>query len=291
MENKSDKEFWDKSIPLIRDARERAKRNNAWAESHGMVNPQTGEIVSNQEGEKLTLAQMSKSWYSEQGARNSAFSIVKRMQRVNDFQCDLKKYRPKFITLTFADVFESWEKERTIQKFVDGVRHWAKRQGANQLAYCWTAEVQMKNGRGALHYHILLLGLPFIPKEQLAEWWPYGFIDARAVDDLGRAFKYLAKYLWKWGKEAADPDTLPDWWFLFSVHSKRRYGFSKFFTLPPAKRVPRWLKEILQACGALDDLVKAGREQGGGWLVVVDRPNGQVPIHFDSPFQVVELHP
>ena len=283
MENNSDK-FWREVKPNIEGARERAKRNNEWAASRGMVNCQTGEVLTTKEGERLTLAHVSKSWYSERGGRNNASGIVKRLKRANQFQCDEKKFRAKLLTLTFASNLASWEVERAIQMFLDAVRHWAKRQGVEVYAYFWTAEVQE---RGALHYHILLLGLPFISKEQLGGWWSYGFIDVRAVDDIGRAFKYLAKYLWKWGHLAGEPDNLPDWWFLFSINSKRRYGFSKWFTLPPAERIPRWLKDILQGNDALDQLRKAGRAKGGGWNIAVDCDGEMLGLHFPSPFQIV----
>lgn len=138
---------------------------------------------------------------------------------------------------------------------------------------------------------MLLLGIPFASKAQWEAWWPHGFIDARAVDDIGRAFKYLAKYLWKWGHLADEPEKLPDWWFLFSVYSKRRYGFSKWFTLPPVERIPRWLKDILKECGALDELEKAGRAKGGGWYVRVQRAEYGIDLRFPSPFKVLELHP
>lgn len=125
----------------------------------------------------------------------------------------------------------------------------------------------MKNERGALHYHIVFLGLPFIPKWQWRKWWRFGFIDARAVDDLGRVFKYLAKYLWKWGRMAEDAEELPDWWYYFSrdMFSKRRYGFSNWFRLPIAKRIPGWLRDKLHKENQLDCCAKARRAVGGGW--------------------------
>jgi hypothetical protein len=288
MESNSDK-FWEGMKGEIGDARVRAKRNNDWAAGHTMVNTQTGEVTTNKEGNILSLLDLSKSWYNEKGARNNAFAIVRRLKKVLQFECDLQKLRPKLITLTFADVVESWEADRAIQKFIDCVRHWAKRHDVGSFAYFWTSEVQMKTGRGALHYHILLLGLPFLTKEQVRAWWSYGFIDIRAADDTGRAFKYLAKYLWKWGKEAGEPDDLPDWWYLFSVFHKRRYGFSKWFSQPPIERIPGWLKDALQECSGLEFLQKAGRIRGGGWSIVLQRPRGDVELQFDSPFRVVEM--
>ncbi len=294
--------FIEKNSNKILDARTKAKRNNAWAKSRRMVNQLTGEIVCDKEGNPLTLADMSKSWNSKKGGRNNAFSIVKRLQKAHSFECDLQAFRPKFITLTFADTVESWEAERTIQKFVDALRHWAKRQGVKQLAYFWTSEVQMKNERGALHYHILVLGLPYIAKAQIESWWSFGFVDVRMIDDIGRAFKYLAKYLWKWGKILDDAEilendevaALPAWWFLFSIYSKRRYGFSKWFTLAPTERMPRWVKESLGGLCNLDEVQKASRAVGGGWDIVAQSSTlGDVLVkfHLASPFQIAEFTP
>jgi hypothetical protein len=290
IQNKSD-EFFQAYRDYLLLAKDRAKKNNAWAQSHRLVSPETGEFVTDKEGNALTLADMSRSWYSEKGGRNNAFQIVKRLQKAHSFECDLKTFRPKFITLTFAGIVESWEAERAIQKFLDALRHWAKRQGVKGLAYFWTSEVQE---RGALHYHILILGTPYLSKKLLASWWSYGFIDVRAVDDIGRAFKYLAKYLWKWGHLAGDPDALPAWWFLFSVFSKRRYGFSKWFQLPLEQRLPRWLKESLQGFCKIEDVEKARRAVGGGWEVVACSSvlgGVLVQFHFPSPFKVVECSP
>lgn len=288
MENKSE-QFWERSAPYIAEARARAKRNNEWMRARGMVNQESGEILQDQEGETLTLEKMSKSWYLEQGARNNAFSVVKRSKKIFLHKWDVKKYRPKFITLTFADVVESWRQQDAIAKFLDNLRKWAKKQGIKTLVYFWVSEVQMKNERGALHYHILVLGCPFILKATLERWWGYGFVDVEALDDVGRAVKYLLKYLWKWGKEAGEPDELPDWWFLFNVWHKRRYGFSKWFALPLAERLPRWLKNSLQDAGLLEQVVKVGRAVGGGWNVVFGFDGVEGVAHFPSPFKVLEL--
>jgi hypothetical protein len=260
-----------------------------------MVNADTGELVTDKEGKVLTLADMSKSWYSFKGSRNNAHQIVKRLQKAYQFECDLKKFRPKFITLTFADTVESWQAERAIQKFLNALRTWAKRKcGVKILVYFWTSEVQE---RGALHYHILVLGAPYISKAQISAWWRYGFVDIRAVDDIGRAFKYLAKYLWKWGKiwdtlEVLDDEVaaLPVWWFLFSVYSKRRYGFSKWFQLSAIERIPRWVRQDLAQVGFLDILRKASRAAGGGWrLEFVDDDVGETFAYVvSSPYKVVE---
>jgi hypothetical protein len=306
IQNKSDKgreqgkRFFADVSERISNARAKARKNNQWAKSHILACAESGEVVTDKEGNVLTLADMSKSWYLKKGSRNNAYQTVKRLKKAYLFQCDVKRFRPKFISLTFAGESEnSWTAERAIQKFLDGLRHWLNRCGVNEYAYFWSAEPQLYSGRGALHYHIALLGAPYISKEQLCAWWSHGWADIRVVDDMGRAFKYLAKYLWKWGKiwdnldvkEDDEVAALPEWWFLFSVFHKRRYGFSKWFSLPPIERIPRWLKESLESYQALGEIEKARRVVGGGWLVSARSPcfdGAQVEFRFESPFKVVE---
>lgn len=265
-------------------ARAKAKKNLVWSRSRVMVNPSSGEIVTDKEGNALTLEDMSKSWFCEKGGRNNAFSIVSRLKKVEDFPAEVKKYLPKLVTLTYESVETSWKKDGAVRKFANDLRTWAKRQGVDILAYFWSGEVQK---RGALHYHILILGAPYISKEQLRAWWSHGFVDIRAVRDYVGAFKYLGKYLWKWGHLASDPDDLPDWWFYFSIYSKRRYGFSRWFTRPPVERVPPWLKELLTSGGLIDRLHHARRADGGGWSVGIV---GEFEERFyPSPYRVVEL--
>lgn len=283
MENNADRSL----AARVQSERKKKKRSNDWSASRLIVNKVTGEVLLGQDNEPLTVSDISKTWYSEQGARNNARAIVKRLKRLNDFKCDLKKYRPKFITLTFAETDDSWVIEKSVRRFLDAVRHFAKRHGVTSLAYFWSGEVQE---RGALHYHILILGLPFLHESQVKEWWSHGFFSIRAVDDMGRAFKYVAKYLWKWGKLAAEPDSLPDWWFYFSIFSKRRYGFSKFFTLPPLERVPRWLRNSVDEMALTELLCKASPARGGGWSVQFDFGEGAISqLHFDSPFFLKEM--
>ncbi len=292
--------FFEEVALDILAVRIKAKRNNAWAKARILVNPITGECVTDKEGKRLTLGDMSKTWYSRVGARNNAFQTVKRLERAQFFKCDLKKYRPKFITLTFAGIGESWKADSAIQKFLNALRTWAKRRGVEVMPYFWASEVQ---GRGALHYHILILGAPFLSKKLLASWWAHGFLDIRQVDDMGRAFKYLAKYLWKAGKVLEneqvlyddDVAALPAWWFLFSVFHKRRYGFSKWFTSSPYERLPRWLKSDVDDLGLTStQVLKARRQEGGGWFVALALEGGVTELVISSPYKVLvwrESHP
>lgn len=272
------------------NAKTKARQQAAWAKGHFFVSRETGEILTKKDGERLAVADVSRSWYLKSGGRNNARIVVERLKKSLLHPSDVARFRPKFVTLTFRNTVTSWVAERAVQKFLNAVRTWAKREGIDALAYFWTAEVQMKNQRGALHYHIVFLGLPFVPKWQWRKWWRFGWIDARAVDDLGRVFKYLAKYLWKWGKMAEDADELPDWWYYFSrdMFSKRRYGFSNWYRLPIVRRIPGWLRDALQSKGQLERCSHAARAVGGGWDLQFEgtEEGGDLLVHFRSPFQI-----
>lgn len=268
----------------VRSLRGKAAFNNAWAESRVLVS-KDGEILCNEEGEPLTLKDLSRSWYSKQGARNNARAIARRLMRASDHPADLHRCTPKFITLTYRGITESWEAERDIQKFTDCARKYAKRHGGQALAYFWTGETQQ---RGALHYHIVILGMPFLLKSVIRSWWPHGFVKIAKAGDVAGSLRYLAKYIWKFGKLADDPANLPDWWFYFSIYSKRRYGFSQWFRLPALDRVPRWLRDFLEEQGASDCLLKAGRAPGGGWSLLLRRSVGEVELWVPSLWTVWE---
>ena len=254
-----------------------ARRSLAWAAEHGLVDKETGEYLQNSDGEVVTLEQLSRSWYSAHGARNNLRLVSRRVQRISAYR---SPERPKFITLTFRDIVQSWVAERAIQKFTDALRTYSKRAGRS-VAYFWVAEVQK---RGALHYHILVLGAPYIPKSRLQSWWRYGFIDVRVIDDIGRAVKYVAKYMWKWRNY--DFENLPDWWFLFSLFNRRRFGFSRYFALPLLERVPSWLRDTLETLrAAYGDIVRGGRALGGGWSIEFQ----SLTVHIDSVFSVAPI--
>jgi hypothetical protein len=117
----------------------------------------------------------------------------------------------KFITLTFRDTDKfdirslsdcNKRKSKFIKKFqklVPGVR------------YLGIPEIQMKNGRMAIHYH-LICNAPYIHWKLLQKLWPHGTVDIAAIQDkkkllikdmykgfkgFGEVIAYMAKYMSK----------------------------------------------------------------------------------------------
>uniref|UniRef100_UPI003F689A82 rolling circle replication-associated protein n=1 Tax=Kurthia senegalensis TaxID=1033740 RepID=UPI003F689A82 len=51
--------------------------------------------------------------------------------------------------------------------------------------------------RGALHYHIVLFNMPFMPVDDLAKIWGHGFVRINAIDDVDNLGAYVVKYIEK----------------------------------------------------------------------------------------------
>lgn len=109
----------------------------------------------------------------------------------------------KFLTLTFADgsvqdVTDVKECNYAFKKFIGRLRYWLKKNKPEwpKLKYLAVIEFQDKNGRGAVHYH-MISNLPYIPNKELADLWKNGFVrinDIKHVDNVGA---YMVKYMLK----------------------------------------------------------------------------------------------
>lgn len=272
--------------------REAKQKQVEWLSGRRCVNQETGEVVSKPDGTPCTLADCSRSWYVGAGVDRNVRVVARRSARAAKHPADVTVFRPKLITLTFRDVKESWEIKGAVSKFTNTLMHWAKRNGGESPAYFWVDEVQMKTERGAAHFHVLVLGVPFLAKSLIESWWAHGFVDVRAVDNAGRGLSYLAKYMWKWADVDVKLESLPDWWFYYSIFHKRRFGFSRWFAFAPAERIPVWLKETLEGMKMLDGLSRASRMVGGGWLCeVAGSPlcEGGIELRMRSPWVVVRV--
>jgi len=62
------------------------------------------------------------------------------------------------------------------------------------LKYVAVAEWQK---RGAVHYHVALFNLPYVPQRWLQDMWGHGFVWVNRADQLKSLGRYLAKYLVK----------------------------------------------------------------------------------------------
>jgi hypothetical protein len=100
----------------------------------------------------------------------------------------------RFITFTFADgvlkdVTDVVEANKYWDRFLHRLR---RRYGSFQWAV--VVEFQDKNGRGAVHYH-MLANLPYIPKTELEEIWGGGFVWIEKIDHVDNVGAYVVKYM------------------------------------------------------------------------------------------------
>lgn len=102
--------------------------------------------------------------------------------------------REKFFTLTFKENVTDHEKANAeFRSFIKRLNYkiFKKESG---LKYVCVVERQE---RGALHYHIVLFNMPFMPVGDLAEIWGHGFVRINAIDDVDNLGAYVVKYIEK----------------------------------------------------------------------------------------------
>ncbi|WP_171014998.1 rolling circle replication-associated protein [Culicoidibacter larvae] len=104
--------------------------------------------------------------------------------------CNIGQYHTsdKFLTVTFAENIQDREIANYLfMKFIQRLRY-----HFGTFEYLAVPELQ---NRGAIHYHILLFGLPFISKDHLADIWKHGYIKINAVERYYNLAHYIAKYI------------------------------------------------------------------------------------------------
>lgn len=135
----------------------------------------------------------------EEYKRRSAIMAINNIKRIVD--CNFSSKRSKFITFTFNDendfdIKDLSQTHKEFKKFIQRFRRFYPK-----LKYVAVAEFQDKNGRGAVHYH-MICNIPYTPKEKIAEIWSYGFIKIRDIKQVHSVGAYLAKYM---SKNTNDP--------------------------------------------------------------------------------------
>lgn len=105
-------------------------------------------------------------------------------------------HQAKFITLTFRDTaeFDIKDKQECYLRLKDFIHRLRYRKG--DFKYLIVPEYQMKNARGAVHYHIVA-NLPYIQNSTLASIWSHGFTKINLVTNQKKIGIYLSKYLTK----------------------------------------------------------------------------------------------
>lgn len=159
-----------------RGAAERQERDWIKTDEGLTVDPETGEVV-----------------YDRNAARQATMRASKNeFRRIILANFDSGS---KFITLTFRDgsvqdVTSVPECNKAFDKFIKRMR---REYGG--FKYARVIEFQDANGRGAVHYHLIFDGLPYIPCDKLGEIWGNGFVGINRIDHVDNVGAYIRKYM------------------------------------------------------------------------------------------------
>ena len=119
-----------------------------------------------------------------------------RRNRIRQLVCTNFDSGSKFVTLTFDnsrdfDITDVQSCNRYFKQFIQRLRY-----RYADLQYVAVIEFQDKNGRGAVHYH-MICNLPFIKKSELQEIWRGGFVKINRIDKVDNVGAYVIKYMCK----------------------------------------------------------------------------------------------
>lgn len=119
-----------------------------------------------------------------------------RRNRIRQLVCSNFDSGSKFVTLTFDnsrdfDITDVQACNKYFKQFIQRLRY-----RYADLQYLAVIEFQDKNGRGAVHYH-MICNLPFIKKNELADIWRAGFVKINRIDKVDNVGAYVIKYMCK----------------------------------------------------------------------------------------------
>lgn len=120
--------------------------------------------------------------------------MKKRRRTIRQLACTNFDAGSKFVTLTFADgaVSDYTDVKECNHYFKNFVLRLKRRY--EDLKYLAVIEFQDKNGRGAVHYH-MLCNLPYVSAAELANIWGGGFIKINAIEKVDNVGAYIVKYM------------------------------------------------------------------------------------------------
>lgn len=128
--------------------------------------------------------------------KNYRYTQRVRRNRIRQLICSNFDSTSKFVTLTFDtnrdfDITDVQACNLFFKNFILRLKY-----RFPDLRYVAVIEFQDKNGRGAVHYH-MICNLPFIKKSELQEIWRGGFVKINAIDKVDNVGAYVIKYMCK----------------------------------------------------------------------------------------------
>jgi hypothetical protein len=155
----------------------------------------TGNIIEVRRYEKLnTKGGGNKEGSGEHKEQNYRQQMKRRRNRIRHLVCSNFDSTSKFVTLTFNDshdfnITDVISCNQFFKKFVLRLRY-----RYPDFKYVAVIEFQDKNGRGAVHYH-MICNLPYLRKSELAKIWGGGFVKINAIDKVDNVGAYVVKYM------------------------------------------------------------------------------------------------
>lgn len=119
-----------------------------------------------------------------------------RRNRIRQLVCMNFDSGSKFVTLTFDnsrgfDITDVQACNQHFRKFILRLKY-----RYPEVKYVAVIEFQDKNGRGAVHYH-MICNLPYVKKSELMEIWQGGFVKINRIDKVDNVGAYVVKYMCK----------------------------------------------------------------------------------------------
>lgn len=118
----------------------------------------------------------------------------RRKNKIRQLICANFDRLSKFVTLTFNDSMDFDYKDVKACNIAYKLFCQRLKYRYPYLKYVTVIEFQDKNGRGAVHYH-MICNLPYIKKSELSEIWGNGFVKINAIDKVDNVGAYVVKYM------------------------------------------------------------------------------------------------
>lgn len=117
-----------------------------------------------------------------------------RRNRIRQLICSNFDAGSKFVTLTFAD--KDGLDVRNVKECNALFKVFARRLRMlyPEFKYVAVIEFQDKNGRGAVHYH-MVCNLPYIKQKEFARIWGNGLVWLNRIDHVDNVGAYVIKYM------------------------------------------------------------------------------------------------
>jgi hypothetical protein len=207
-------------------------------------------------------SEVRRSWFDPVGSRMLSARCSDRLSN----RC--RKQRGVFLTLTYArdewsdarECYRAASEERHVRRFIQRLGEWlwwrmpesqrpytATGKPANPLNARWVCKMEFQRD-WFVHWHLLILGLEFIPHDVLTDLWGFGHVWIARM--TGKRVRYMTKYVAKSGD-------LPPWLYLEPTRSVKFIRASPGFwgdtepvprdDRPPRQRISAY-EAIGQAC-------------------------------------------